>query len=96
MHPNPLFRSEDDALMDRLVSETAFGMVFLTTPDGPRVAHVPMLAYGKDDIRFHLARSNALTRHLEGARSQPRRRDDRRVLGHRALHEAEEREDQEP
>jgi transcriptional regulator len=69
MHPNPLFRSEDDALHSKLISEVAFGMVFLTTSDGPRVAHVPMLAYGKDDIRFHLARSNALTKHLDGARA---------------------------
>jgi transcriptional regulator len=69
MHPNPLFRSEDDALHSKLIGETSFGMVFLTTPDGPRVAHVPMLAYGKDDIRFHLARSNALTKHLDGARA---------------------------
>ena len=69
MHPNPLFRSEDDALHSKLNSEVAFGMVFLTTSDGPRVAHVPMLAYGEDDIRFHLARSNALTKHLDGARA---------------------------
>lgn len=69
MHPNPLFRSEDDALLGKLISEVAFGMVFLTTSDGPRVAHVPMLAYGKDDIRFHLARSNALAKHLDGARA---------------------------
>jgi transcriptional regulator len=69
MHPNPIFRSEDQALLDQLVSEVAFGMVFLTTPNGPRVAHVPMLAYGNDDIRFHLARTNALTKHLDGARA---------------------------
>ncbi|WP_298301541.1 FMN-binding negative transcriptional regulator [uncultured Erythrobacter sp.] len=69
MHPNPLFRSEDQDLLDRLVSEVSFGMVFLTTPDGPRVAHAPMLTYGTDDIRFHMARSNALTKHLDGARA---------------------------
>lgn len=69
MHPNPLFRSEDDALLSKLVDEVAFGTVFLTTPDGPRAAHVPVLAYGKDDLRFHLARSNALTKHLDGSRA---------------------------
>ena len=68
MHPNPLFRSEDMALHSKLIGEVAFGMVFLTTPDGPRVAHIPVIAYGKNDIRFHLARSNALTKHLDGAR----------------------------
>ncbi|MBX7539933.1 FMN-binding negative transcriptional regulator [Qipengyuania sphaerica] len=67
MHPNPLFRSEDKDLMRALVEEIGFGMVFLTTPDGPRVAHTPLLwgDYGK--LRFHLARGNALTKHLDGA-----------------------------
>lgn len=69
MHPNPAFRSDDDELLDKLVSEVAFGTIFLTTPDGPRVAHAPLLGYGADDIRFHLARSNALTKHLDGARA---------------------------
>ena len=69
MHPNPLFRSEDHTLLDKLIGEVAFGMIFLTTPGGPRVAHAPMLAYGEDDIRFHLARSNALTQHLDSARA---------------------------
>lgn len=69
MHPNPIFRSEDKALLERLIAETGFGMVFLTTPDGPRVAHVPILSDSKGEIRFHLAKSNALTRHLEGVRA---------------------------
>ena len=67
MHPNPLFRSEDRALMHSLVEEIGFGMVFLGTPDGPRVAHTPLLWAGDDRLRFHLARGNALTRYLDGA-----------------------------
>lgn len=67
MHPNPLFRSEDRALFEALIDEIAFGMVFLTTPDGPRVAHVPLLSTGDGAVQFHLARGNALTRHLDGA-----------------------------
>ncbi len=67
MHPNPLFRTEDRALMEALIDEIGFGMVFLTTPDGPRVAHTPLLSTGGGAVRFHLARSNALTRHLDGA-----------------------------
>ena len=66
MHPNPLFRSEDRALMEALIDEIGFGMVFLTTPDGPRVAHTPLLSSGDGAIQFHLARANALTRHLDG------------------------------
>ena len=66
MHPNPLFRSEDRALFEALVDEIGFGMVFATTPDGPRVAHTPLLSTGDGAIQFHLARGNALTRHLDG------------------------------
>ena len=47
MHPSPAFRSgqigEDRALFAALIAEAGFGMVFLSTPDGPRVAHVPLL-----------------------------------------------------
>ena len=67
MHPNPLFRSEDRQLLETLIEEIGFGMVFLTTPDGPRVAHTPLLSTGTGQVRFHLARGNALTRHLAGA-----------------------------
>ncbi|WP_133364776.1 FMN-binding negative transcriptional regulator [Qipengyuania sediminis] len=67
MHPNPLFRTEDRALMEALIAEVGFGMVFLTTPDGPRVAHTPLLSSRDGAVQFHLARGNALTRHLEGA-----------------------------
>lgn len=69
MHPNPAYRHNDRALHEKLISEVAFGTVFLTTPNGPRASHVPVLAYGHDDLRFHLARTNALTPHLEGARA---------------------------
>ena len=67
MHPNPLFRSEDRDLLRELVHQIGFGMVFLTTSDGPRVAHTPLLLSEDGKLRFHLARGNALTKHLEGA-----------------------------
>jgi transcriptional regulator len=66
MHPNPLFRTDDRALMEALMDEVGLGMVFLTTPDGPRVAHVPLIASGSDKVQFHIARGNALARHLDG------------------------------
>lgn len=66
MHPNPLFRSEDRALLEALIDEIGFGMVFLTTPDGPRVAHTPLLSTGDGAIQFHLARGNGITKWLEG------------------------------
>ena len=67
MHPNPLFRSEDRGLFEALIDEIGFAMVFLVTPDGPRVAHTPLLSTGEGAVRFHLSRGNALTRHLDGA-----------------------------
>jgi len=67
MHPNALFRCEDRALLAALLDEIGFGMVFLTTPDGPRVAHTPLLSPGDDKVRFHVSRGNALAKHLAGA-----------------------------
>ena len=71
MHPNPLFRNEDRALHEMLIDQIGFGMVFCQTPDGPRVAHTPLLSTGAKDsggaVQFHLAIGNALTRHLDGA-----------------------------
>lgn len=67
MHPNPLFRSEDRALLEALIDEIGFGMVFAATPDGPRVAHTPLLSTGDGVVHFHLARGNGLTRWLDGA-----------------------------
>ena len=66
MHPNPLFRTDDRGLMESLIEEIGFGMVFAQTADGPRVAHTPLLSTGDGAVQFHLARGNALTRHLDG------------------------------
>ena len=43
MHPNSLFRVDDRTLLESLIEEIGFGMVFGETPDGPRVAHVPLV-----------------------------------------------------
>jgi len=67
MHPNPLYRTDDRTLCESLIDEIGFGMVFAQTPDGPRVAHTPLLSTGDGAVRFHLARGNALARHLDGA-----------------------------
>ena len=66
MHPNPAFRSEDRALLETLIDEVGFGMVFGQVPDGPRVAHTPILSTGDGAVQFHLSRANALARHLDG------------------------------
>ncbi|WP_288804477.1 FMN-binding negative transcriptional regulator [uncultured Novosphingobium sp.] len=67
MHPNAQFRPADRAMAEALMEEVGFGMIFAATPDGPRVAHTPLLWTGDGAVQFHLARGNALTRHIAGA-----------------------------
>lgn len=67
MHPNPLYRSDDHAADAAMVDAIGFGMIFAATPDGPRVAHTPLLMSDQGKVQFHLARNNALARHLDGA-----------------------------
>jgi transcriptional regulator len=67
MHPNAAFRPRQEDLAALLVREIGFAALFANTPDGPRVAHAPVVL--SDDaatLQFHLARGNALTRHLDG------------------------------
>lgn len=66
MHPNPAFRHDDRALLESLIDEIGFGMVFAATPDGPRVGHTPLQWTGDGAVHFHLARGNALASHLDG------------------------------
>lgn len=67
MHPNAAFRWEDRAAMRELVSALGFGAVFAATPDGPRVAHVPVVWLDDDTLGCHIARGNGIARHLDGA-----------------------------
>lgn len=67
MHPNPSFRNDSPDLHRSLVDAVGFGTIFLQTPAGPRVAHSALLAMDSSKLQFHLARGNALTRHLEGS-----------------------------
>ncbi|MFC3785647.1 transcriptional regulator [Sphingopyxis italica] len=68
MHPNSAFRPRQDDLAELLVREIGFAAIFASTPDGPRVAHAPVvLSDDRATLQFHLARGNALTRHLSGA-----------------------------
>ena len=69
MHPNPMFRADDEALLARLIDDVGFGTVFVQTADGPRVAHTPLAMGPESGIRFHLAKRNLLTPHLDGAQA---------------------------
>lgn len=67
MHPNAAFRMTSDADALTFVARTGFAHLFAMTPDGPRVAHAPLLVTEHGRLRFHLANGNALTAHLDGA-----------------------------
>lgn len=68
MHPNSDFRWDDRAAMRALVEEVGLGTLFAMTPEGPRVAQLPVVWDG-DTLLFHLAHGNTLTPHLDGARA---------------------------
>ncbi|MGZ8298791.1 MAG: FMN-binding negative transcriptional regulator [Allosphingosinicella sp.] len=59
MHPNRKFHIQDREAMAALVRELGFGILFVSTPDGPRAVHVPVLVDG-DRLRFHVSRGNAV------------------------------------
>lgn len=67
MHPDPAFRNPDRALFETMIEQIGFGTIFLATPDGPRLAHTPLLSTGDGAVQFHLSNGNSLTRHLSGA-----------------------------
>lgn len=67
MHPNPAFRWEDREAMREFVRQIGFGALFAATPDGPRVAHVPVVWLDDSAIGLHVARGNGIARHLDGA-----------------------------
>ena len=67
MHPTSAFRHDDPAFRDAMIREIGFAAVFLTTSEGPRVAHTPFELTADHTLRFHLARSNALVPHIDGA-----------------------------
>ena len=67
MHPNAIFRWTDRDAMRAMVADVAFGSLFAATPDGPRVAHVPVVWLDDDTLGLHVARGNGIARHLDGA-----------------------------
>lgn len=66
MHPNAAFRFLPDDPALAFVAAHGFAHLFGMTPDGPRVAHAPLLVMPSGAVRFHLAKANALAKHLDG------------------------------
>lgn len=67
MHPTSAFRHNDPKFLQTMVDEIGFASIFLQTQEGPRVAHTPVALDNGVTLRFHLARTNTLTRHLDGS-----------------------------
>lgn len=67
MHPDPSFRAVDRRICAQLVEQVGFAMIFVATPEGPRVVHAPVVLSDADVIQFHVSRRNAVARHLDGA-----------------------------
>lgn len=67
MHPSRTFRWTDREAMLAFVGETSFAHLFAHTPDGPLVAYAPLLVTPEGNLRFHLARANRISKHLDGA-----------------------------
>jgi transcriptional regulator len=69
MHPDRTFHWTDHDAMREFVAQESFGTLFVQTPDGPAVAHVPVVVMADDRIGFHLSRGNRLAEHVDGARA---------------------------
>ncbi len=54
--------------MADFVRETGYGILVVQTEDGLGAAHLPYVLDGADRLRFHIARRNRITPHLDGAR----------------------------
>ena len=66
MHPDRAFAWHDEAEIRAFVAEVAFAHLFVATPHGPMVAHVPLVPTA-DGFAFHLARANRAMPHLNDA-----------------------------
>ena len=69
MHPNPIYRSNDQAIAILTAQERGFGILTVTGPDGVLASHVPFVAT-PTSIRAHLVRSNPIARLLMRAEQQ--------------------------
>jgi transcriptional regulator len=67
MHPNRAFAWDDGAALRAFVAEHAFAQICACVDGGPLTAQAPLAVHADGSIRFHLARSNAMVPHLDGA-----------------------------
>jgi len=68
MHPNRAFHDLDEEAALAAADRIAFAHIVTVVDGVPMVAHAPIVRAGERAFRFHLARGNRLTPHLDGAR----------------------------
>lgn len=66
MHPNPLFHSDDRAMIEAMIAQVGVGTVFGQTRTGPCAARTPLIVHGAGRLQYHLAKSNPLVDGLDG------------------------------
>ena len=65
MHPNPVFHTAEAAQNLDFARERGFGVLAVSTPDGPLIAHIPFLLDAEGGLaELHLLRSNPIARAL--------------------------------
>lgn len=67
MHPNRAFHDLDEGEALAIAHRIAFTHIMTVIDGRPAVAHAPIVRAGERSVRFHLARGNRLTAHLDGA-----------------------------
>lgn len=68
MHPSRAFHDLDEEAALAAAERIAFAHIVTVVDGAPMVAHAPIVRAGERAFRFHLARGNRLTQHLDGAR----------------------------
>ena len=66
MHVNRAFAWTDPAELLAFIADVSFAHLFVPSPEGPLVAHVPVVVTADGNLRFHLARANPPADHLDG------------------------------
>ncbi|TZG26317.1 FMN-binding negative transcriptional regulator [Sphingomonas montanisoli] len=67
MHPAKSFAWDDVSAMAAFARDIAFAHLCVAGPDGPIVAHAPLLVAEDGSVLVHLSRGNRILRHLDGA-----------------------------
>ena len=69
MHPDSRFAWADRDELLAFISDVSFAHIFAQSPDGPVVAHAPVVVTADGNLQFHLARRNRAVPLLDGLTS---------------------------